>query len=1152
MLINFGRLRPTSSMLALAIAATAVPAYAQEVSSTISGYVQTPAGAPIAGASVEILHVPTGTRTRATSDADGRFSVTGLRVGGPFSVIIVANGYQGQTISDINTGAGDNFSLTAALDNADAGEAIVVTASRLSRSGILSTGSETTLSADDIASVVSAGRDIRDAIARDPLTSIDPNTRGISIAGAQARSNRFTIDGVAVQDDFGLNQGGLPSLRGIVSLEAIAQLSVKTAPYDVSQGNFTGGAIDAILKSGSNEYHAAAYSIIGGKGLTGRNIRGGLIPQALPFLDYGFFASGPIIKDKLFVALNYEKLTEGNQIITSGISGEGFANVIPNIGGIVSNTDFADDRSIVDGVIATSKGRYKYDPLNTFQQLSESDRKISGKVDWNIAEGQRLSFTYINHFNSVPSAGGGSSNSPTTPNVGLQSNSYETTEATKIYTGQLNSRWTDRFSTELRVSYRDYVRGQLGYGDQGFGQFQVCTNPTNILAGTNPTNNQTNCGNNARVTFGTDQFRQSNSLATTNLNFQLNLKYNAGDHRIKLQIEGARQKINNVFVPSSRGLFYFDSLADYNAGNANSVSFSNALNGDPTTGGAARFTLYSYAFGLQDEWSITPELTALIGARFDGYAQAKDSVVLNYFFVNRYGFRNTATLDGVTAFQPRLGLNWKPSDRLNVEGGVGIFSGGVPLVLFSNSLANDGARLNSISLERTFANGVATGNFIDRNNPTMDPAVIAQINAAGAAALNNVDGFGLQKNAIVNNYLSTNTASLANATTNSLDPNFRINSVLRINLNAQYKANFGSFLGDNWIFRGDVAISSTQNGYYLTDLRAIPNGTLPDGRPRYQGAGGSAGNDLLLTNTGKGYALTFAGAVSKEWENGFSIGAAYTRQTVKDLVSYVGNTTASGGYGVTTSDPNTPNLDTSTLQVRNQVRLTLNYRHSFYKDYETNFQIFGIYRAGRPFSYTFGDGTPGNSAQGGAANAGRGSVFGTTANGRYLIYVPNIANLTIPTGTASVNTQIDPIVQFSGTPAALATFRDFIQSSGLDNYQGQIAPRAVGKNPDFYTVNLHLSQQIPTFVGRSRLTVFADMENFLNLISDKFAFRELNSNSQSVQVVDVTCLSSTGTVVNSLATPCASYRYSNFRGPVLTTFQRQSLWTVRLGARLEF
>ena len=329
-----------------------------------------------------------------------------------------------------------------------------------------------------------------------------------------------------------------------------------------------------------------------------------------------------------------------------------------------------------------------------------------------------------------------------------------------------------------------------------------------------------------------------------------------------------------------------------------------------------------------------------------------------------------------------------------------------------------------------------------------------------------------------------------------------------------------------------------RQGYVYTDLRAIPNGTLPDGRPRYIGINGSVNNDLFLTNTNKGYAIIFAVGLSKDWANGLGFNIAYTRSKVRDVNSNVNNTTASGGYGVAVRDPNNAELGVSSLELRDQARFELSYKHAFYRDYETNFQIFGSWRSGRPYSYTFND-----------PAAGRGNVFGTTNGGRYLIYVPNLAGLAVPAATTAVNTQIDPIVQFNGTGAQLQAFNDFILGSPLAGQQGRIATKGLGRNPDFIQVDLHFSQQIPTFVGRSRLTVFADMDNFLNLLSDKFAFRQF---SDTVPVVDVQCLSAAGTVVTALNQVCARYRYSNFRAPNTTAQTRQSLWTLRVGIRAEF
>jgi Carboxypeptidase regulatory-like domain/TonB-dependent Receptor Plug Domain len=352
----------------LAMLATTASIHAQETTSAIQGSVTTAENTPIAGASVVIKHVPSGTRATATTDSSGNFNARGLRVGGPYEVSITASGYRTQNVTDIKTELGQDFRLTTQLTVDDAsGETIIITASKLKKAIGLETGSASQFNAEQIAGVASVSRDLRDTLRRDPLVSFDPSNRSISIAGATGRSNRFSVDGVSIQDDFGLNQGGLPSLRGIVSLEAIDQVSVNSAPFDVSEGNFQGGSINAILKSGTNDIKAAGYFIYGSDKLTGNKLRGR--PQILDFTfkDYGVFLSGPIFKDKLFLALSYEKLTESTPYDT-GISGEGYANIIPNIG---DPKTFSDDRAVIDQVRGILKSVYNFDALNTVKSLPD-------------------------------------------------------------------------------------------------------------------------------------------------------------------------------------------------------------------------------------------------------------------------------------------------------------------------------------------------------------------------------------------------------------------------------------------------------------------------------------------------------------------------------------------------------------------------------------------------------------------------------------------------------------------------------------------------------------------------------------------------------------------------------------------------------------
>ena len=323
--------------LGVAVAALVIPAAvsAQETTSAIAGHVTDESGQPVAGAKVVVVHTPSGTTSASTSDSTGSFSLRGLRVGGPYLVTVDAAGYPEQTVEGVSLTVGDTLGLPIALHQKD----IIVTATR-SGARRLVEGSESTFTSSQIQDIVSARRDVRDIIRRDPLAAFNPNVGGVTIAGGNIRTQRFSVDGVQIQDSFGLNYGGLPSTRGIVSLEAIDQLTVKAAPFDISEGNFQGGAVNVVLKSGTNKYHLTGFGNFGGPTLTGNKTRdnrrlattdSAVNPtQILDFTNYGGSISGPIIKDKLFFFGAYESLSEG-AANTFGAVGSNAPNIVPNL-----------------------------------------------------------------------------------------------------------------------------------------------------------------------------------------------------------------------------------------------------------------------------------------------------------------------------------------------------------------------------------------------------------------------------------------------------------------------------------------------------------------------------------------------------------------------------------------------------------------------------------------------------------------------------------------------------------------------------------------------------------------------------------------------------------------------------------------------------
>lgn len=1105
-----------------AIAALMIPvaAYAQETTSSIRGTV-TLNGRPIPGATVTVTHEPSGTVTSTLTGSDGTFSSSGLRVGGPFTVKVTGASFDDTSVRDIQLTAGQPLRLPIAIESSD----IVVTASR-GTPAELSTGPISSFSREEIEGVASVSRDIRDIARRDPFATIDQsNSRTIEIAGQNGRLNKFSVDGVRFSDNFGLNNGGLPTARGPVPLDAIEQLSVKVAPYDVSEGDFQGGAINVVLRSGGNKFTGSGFYAYTDDSLTGDKTKPttanptGDILLDFKSRNYGGFISGPVFKDTLFFAFSYERLKE-NRPADVGLAG--FAQVVPNL-----------TRAQVDGVTATAMSRYNYDPQGLYNSVDESDEKYTAKIDWNISDSQRASFTYIHNVGSLGNPQG-STVAPASPGLGLRSNAYLLTEKVDSGVFQLNSDWADNFHTEARINYRKSDRGQVSFGGLGFGQFTVCLDPTSTVqqngaANTNPTScsqGTTAAPGAPRILFGADPSRQANALSYESYGGDLTARWDIGNHSFKAIASYNHLSVFNLFVQNAAGSFFFDSLADYNNGRASQLVLGGSITGD-INDAAARYSYDSIGASLQDSWDISDNFNATFGVRTDLYS-SNSRPFNNQNFFNRYGFPNTETYSGKLVAQPRLGLSWTPERRLAIRGGIGLFAGGSPDVWLSNSFSNTGVVTNSITINRTGTGGTGC---------SVVPATLC------AAALDNVNGRTFDP--AVLNFLRTNTASLAQATVNAIDPDFHIPSTWKSSLSVSYDADLGfAGLGDHWLFGGDVYYGFVRYAPNYTDLRVIRNGTLPDGRPRYlaSGATGAGNQDLLLTNTQRGRSFVAVARFDKQWDFGLGVGASYTFQDIKDVNPTTSATASSNYNSQAMADPNIGVYGTSIYQIRNEVKFNFDYHHAFFGDNETRFSLFGEWRSGRPYSITMNDNTFVN---------GRSIVFGTTGqSNRYLLYVPQSAT--------------DALVSYD-TAATQAAVNGFIDAN-LANFRGRILPKNTERAPSYFKVDLHVDQEIPVPLWNgAKIKLFADLENVLNLIDSSWGSQRQVNFPYLAPLVNVQCLNTpvpTGTapgaaaatVVAQNAQPCVQYRYSNYQAPVLVTQNqnRQSLWGVRVGVKFQF
>jgi hypothetical protein len=1096
--------------------------HAQETTSSVSGTV-TAEGKAVTGAQVRIVHVPSGTVSTATSGSNGGFTANSLRVGGPFTVTVSAKGYDDTQVTDIFTVVGQSFALPVELQSA--GTEIVVTASRLVGAGTVSQGPATVLTSADILNVASTNRDIRDLARRDPFARLDDTPgggRAVSFAGQNPRFNRFSVDGVPISDNFGLNPDGLPSRRSPIPLDAIGQFQTKVAPYDAREGNFQGGAINIVLRSGGNDFQGTAFYSYTDDGLSGKKTKAGpgiptgqiTLPQ-FKSEDYGVELSGPIIKDKLFFMVAAERIRAATPI-AEGPTDNNAGVAIPTL-----------TQAQVDNVSAVARSRYGYETGGVLKSNADSDDRVVARLDANLSDTQRASLTYTYTKDSIRLVQNAFTTPP--PGLGLTSNGY--VSSNRLHTGvfQLNSEWSDEFSTEVRGFYKDYLRGQNPILGRGFAQFQVCTAPTSDrapggVANTNATAS-INCPTGfATVSFGPDVSRQSNALATQTYGGTVLARLKHDNHDLRVFADYSDVSITNLFLQRTAGDYYFDSLADFQAGNAQRLRYQNAIPSLDPNNAAADFGYQAYAFGIQDNVKISDTLNLALGARYDLYG-GSSRAALNGNFLARYGFANNAYISGRGVFQPRVGFDYKPFARLSLRGGFGIFAGGSPDVYISNSFSNTGILSNAIDV-RQINNGTYTG---------------ATSQAAGAAILSAVSGTTLNPAA---NTTLLSAALAGTAPTNALDPNFKLPSQWRATLSANYKADLGP-LGDGWNIGADLFYSAVRNQVFFTDLRVVRNGlTTPDGRPRYNAVTnfGDTNSDLLLTNTKLGRSYVGVAHIDKSWDFGLSAGVSFTYQDIKDQAPATSSTAASNYANGAFNDPNRVEYGISNDQVKYNFKYHLNFEHAFFGENKTTFALFGETRIGHPYSFTFLDA------------AARSVVFGTIGSGsRYLLYVP-----TSPT---------DPLVSYDST-VNQAAIDAFINSSGLSKFRGKVTTRNAFNSRWFTRLDLHIAQEIPAFVGKSKITLFADIDNFTNFLNKKWGQIREYAFPYNIAAVRVACLNTavaTGTAPTTAQTTanssaaCAQYRYTPatavngvFVNPTDTIYSRQSLYSIRVGVRFSF
>jgi len=1078
--------------------ATSSAAFAQETTGGIRGVITDAAGAPVANTAVVVTHIPSGTSTTTVTNENGLYTARNLRVGGPYAVTVVVDG-QTETaqLGSVGIGAPTVFDVTVSAVSADAGATevaeVVVRGVRAVR-----TSPTARLNLEDIETLPSISRDIKDIVRTTPFATVDPtNNDALSIGGQNTRYNAMLIDGIKQGDDFGLNGNGYPTLRSPISRSVLQAVSVDVAPYGVQYGSFTGGVINSVTKSGGNEFHGEAFWEVTNDSLRGDSFsykdfvsgerQNRSLTGEFEEKTWGATLSGPIIKDRLFFLLNYEKY-ESTQPVLSGPEGSGAVNQVPGI-----------TQAQVDQVRDIAERIYGYDPLDwSADALTVQDEKYFAKLDWNINDQHRAVFSYQQtkgsdlRLNNTVTSGNYVS-------VGLLSSAYQIDQNLTAYKAQLFSDWTDTFSTEFSISRKETENLSNGLGGNDFAAMQVyLDNPTGP-----------NTGVRRSIRFGPERSRHANMLTVDTMQYRLVGNWEAGfGHRFTGGYEREEQDIFNLFVQVANAEYEFATVADFEARKAASVGYTNAASNNKNDGGAS----FSYALNtlfLQDEWSVSPNLTLTAGLRYDWYT-SDDKPKYNQAFYDRFGFGNDTNLDGISILQPRFGFNWRPDPSLTVYGGFGRFQGGSPNVWISNSYSNPGNLTGSYQCKRDsnyesqFANNFGL--------------------CESGVYLDNVDG--LNPNDHFKDKV-TESAELGTGNINLISPAFKTPSIWKTSLGVNKIFDLSRFnMGAGWSVTAEYVHSELENAIGWVDLSMAEtqNGTAPDGRPTFGPNPVRRGQQvLMLTNLNGGKTDQFAIGLDKAWYEGWLNGAgfnlSYTYLDSTDRSPATSSTASSNFGNIALSDPNDPTLATSNYEIEHALKLNLTYARAFFGDYRTRFNLYAQRRSGLPYSYTFG-----------SSPAMYGEYVSTQ---RQLLYVPTADS------SGNVTATSDPLVTY-GPNFNVGAFNDFLHSTGLIKYAGEISPRNAFNSPYVTTVDLHISQELPAFFpGGAKLEGYLDVKNLGNLINDEWGTIQqigfpYTSNNVAASIVD------------------GKYNFTGFTPRSATTFGTESVWQVKVGVRYRF
>ncbi|WP_078086075.1 TonB-dependent receptor [Microbulbifer mangrovi] len=974
------------SAAVIAAMGSAPLASAQETSTAIRGVVTGVSGQPVDDAKIIAIHTPSNSRREILSSESGRFSLNGLRVGGPYTIRVESEEGE-EVLNDIYLSLGSALTLPISLGESgvelSAIEEVVVVADA---QVYTNRGSSGVFGEDQIANAATFNRDLKDVVRSNPLAVVSPDGVELSVAGSNPKYNSLTIDSVGINDTFGLASNGYPNARPPISLGAVEQISIEYAPFDARKGNFSGGNINAVTKSGTNEFHGSAFFESVPWAGTAKDDKlsddGSVTEYNVDNEEetYGATFSGPLIQDKLFFFSSYESWEEE---VAFDYNLDTLANHD------VSPEDLSRVLGIMEDVYGVS------DSLGA-APAPDSDEKFLVKLDWNINDYHRADFSYSNQ--ETRSARNYTQYDDT---LNLSSNLWTMAQDNTYYTSHLFSDWSDVFSTEVNLSYKEYEQASLT--NSNWGEVNIRTGSGNIVA-------------------GQDENRHANVLANEVWNFGVHGTYLADNAQYRFGAELEDTWNYNLYGRDSAGTWGFDSIEDFENRIASSLEYGNAYTNNIQD---IAYDVSSTKYSLYGDVTLEPfanfELVA--GLRYETLS-IDNAPSANSNFEETYGYANTENLDGRDIWLPRVGFTWDLRDDLTLRGGVGRFSGGMPLVWVSNAYTNDGTTKDATYLT------------------DLDPSVVDFTSVPQVARDDLAPGAG---------------------STNSIDPNFELPSDWRYQLGVDYIFDIPG-LGTDFAWTNELTYVDREDSVYWRDLSRVDNGKRVGDRiiwdSIYEGTEFEGNYDLELTNVDNGgRSIIWTTALDKAFDNGLSFNLSYTHQDITEVNPGTSSTAESNYQYEVVENRGEPLEGTAYYEIEHRFVLNLGYRTEFVQGYATNFNLFVERRSGRPFSYTL--------------DAYRDGDFGDQPSfddsDVYLAYIPSGAD--------------DPNVDFENG-LSYDEIMAIAEQAGVAGSAGGFTDKYSKNMPWVTTMDLAITQEVPGFMPEHRGLVYLTVDNFANLLND--------------------------------------------------------------------